>query len=222
MYNLELIKTKDGSNTLFVPELNETYHSKHGAVTESKHVYIDMGLRHCVDIGLSTVNILEVGFGTGLNWFLTLNFFKNNNIEINYETLEKYPLDSSLMVEYFKDIEEFKEIDIKYYHQMAWEVNVEVERGITFLKKQSDLLEIEFEHEKFDLIYFDAFAPNKQPELWTAEVFLKIYKSLKINGFLVTYCAQGDFKRTLKKVGFQVECLPGPPFKKEMTRAFKK
>lgn len=221
MHKIEIISTKDGSKTLFVPELNETYHSKHGALTESKHVYIEMGLKFVAEQGVQPINILEIGFGTGLNWFLALEFAKNQNLSINYETLEKFPIPLDAIGNYFDNIADFETIDTKAFHVMPWGEKTEVEKDINFLKHNIDIHDFRFIENQYHIIFFDAFAPNKQPEMWSENILSQMFDTLKNEGVLVTYCAQGEFKRTLKKVRFQVQTIPGPPFKKEMTRAIK-
>lgn len=221
--NLEVRQTKDGSTTLFVPELNEHYHSVHGALQESLHVFIKMGLEATL-VRLPEVRVLEVGFGTGLNALLTLQHTLVNNATVQYDTLEKYPLAPEVvdqlhferfilnpeLLDYFKPL-----------HSCPWEETVAISPNFSLRKLETDLESFSPTTASYDLIYFDAFAPEKQPHLWTAPVFQKMYDSLATGGTLVTYCAKGSFKRSLKAAGFTVQALPGPPGKREMTRGVK-
>ena len=205
--------SSDGSLTIWVPELDEHYHSIHGALTESQHVFIDAGL---LAFNKEEVSILEVGLGTALNARLTLEQKGERNI--HYFALEKFPL----------NVEEVNEIEALGHEKEARILKVEagkptvVEKGFTFELSTEDLKNFKTNVPSFDLIYFDAFAPSAQPELWSEEVFQTMYNALLPGGVLVTYCAKGVVKRTMKSVGFEVEALPGPPRKREMTRAWKR
>lgn len=212
----EIIITKDGAHSLYIPKINETYHSVHGAISEAMHVFIKNGLNHYTQKNL---NILEIGFGTGLNALLTLIHSKKNKIQ--YNTLEPYPITEDVykMLNYSKLITSDEETFIKL-HRSDWERNVSLFRNFNLQKTKTKLQDFE-SSEKFNIIYFDAFSPEKQPEMWTKEVFEKCYKILDSEGFLVTYCAKGVVKRTLKSVGFEIENLKGPPGKREMIRANK-
>ena len=220
---LEIKKTKDGSNTLYVPALNEHYHSVHGALQESQHVFIKHGLEHVLTTK-TDIKILEVGFGTGLNAILTIPFALSQKAFIQYDTLEKYPLSEKLVERlHFEQFILNPELQ-DYYRQMHhcnWNEPVTLMPFFT-LQKINEGLEDFFPPEAYyDIIYFDAFAPEKQPELWTEEIFRKLYQATRPGGILVTYCAKGSFKRNLKAAGFEVEALPGPPGKREMTRGLK-
>ncbi len=221
--NISIIKTEDGSDSLYVKDLNEHYHSTHGAIQESKHVYIDSGLKHVSTI-LDCINILEIGFGTGLNALLTYLETEKLNLNVNYTTLEAYPLDMEIVnkLNYADCVggENPKEI-FTTIHTCEWEKSIAISPHYNLHKLKNTLQQIGFVG-SYNLIYFDAFAPNVQPEMWTEEVFAKLFSVLKPNGSLVTYCAKGEVKRTLKKVGFEVESLPGPPGKREMVRGNKK
>ncbi len=219
---MELQKTADGSHTLFIPELNETYHSIHGAIQESQHVFIKNGLHYFSD--KKTVNILEVGFGTGLNALLTLLDKQNLAQQVNYVSLEKFPLNLALIVQlnYTTQLK-LNVAQTALFNQLhicEWNKLTPITNNFNLLKIEKDLADFQYET-TFDIVYFDAFAPEKQAELWTAEIFSKIYDLLRPNGILVTYCAKGVVKRTIKSVGFQLETLPGPPGKREMIRAKK-
>lgn len=220
---IEPVKTADGSLTLYVPGLNEHYHSTHGALNESQHVYIRHGLMefaHCTN----PLEILEVGFGTGLNALLTYRaMVKGIHTEISYHALEPFPLSSDLIeVLATSDICEGEEEQQFFRNIHEAEPNGERRLNTSFfLRRYTQKLQ-EFETEqKFDLIYFDAFAPRVQPELWEEAVFRKLYHLMKPGGILITYCAQGKFKRALVAAGFQVESLPGPAGKREITRGRK-
>ena len=203
----------DGSLTIWVPKLDEHYHSIHGALTESQHVFIDAGLHA---IYKKEINLLEVGLGTALNARLTCEQRKDR--EINYLALEKFPLNSE-EIQKVKEAGGNKEAAI-----LAIESGkpVEIEEGFTFELSTIDVRKFNWITPRFDLVYFDAFAPSAQPELWSEDIFQSLFDAMHSGGALVTYCAKGVVKRTLKKVGFEVEALPGPPRKREMTRAWKR
>ncbi len=219
MDNIALKLTEDGSHTLYNEKLDETYHSKHGAIQEAMHVFINAGLNY---INKPTINILEVGFGTGLNAFLTLQ--ESRGININYTSLEAYPLEGDVIdqLNYIKelnlDTDEVKQFE--KLHAVEWGSYQEVTSKFNLNKVKVELAKYRTT-ELFDIIYFDAFGPRVQPEMWEKEIFKKMHDILAEKGILVTYCAKGSVKRTLKEVGFQVEPLPGPPGKREMTRAKK-
>ena len=212
----QLIITKDGSHSLFIPRLNETYHSKNGAITEAMHVFIRNGLHFHSKRNL---NILEIGFGTGLNALLTLENLGNK--KVHYTTLEPFPIvEETYNKLNFHAFTKSDEESFLQLHNCEWEKEIQLSTNFTFFKTNNKLQN--FNSGKFDIIYFDAFAPEKQPEVWTKTVFEKMYCLLKENGFLVTYCAKGIVKRMLKSVEFEVESLVGPPGKREMVRANKK
>jgi len=215
---ISLILSKDGSHTLFNPVLNETYHSKNGALQESIHVYIEFGLLAFSD--QRNINVLEIGFGTGLNALLTWNKAEELRLKVEYHTLEPFPLSKeitdqlnypSLMLEPLST-ERFNKI-----HACAWEEKIVLSEYFTIYKYKTTLEEKSLPVNTFDVCYFDAFAPNRQAEVWVEENFKKIFDSLLEGGILTTYCAQSAFKRTLKAVGFEVESKKGPLYKKEMT-----
>lgn len=212
-------KTKDGSYTLYVPEMDEHYHSTNGAVQESKHVYINAGLKF---LNLSDVNIFEMGFGTGLNAILTLKVAVELGIKINYTAIEKYPLNSKIVNSLM--LNSIPEPDIYQYfstiHECGWGQLNSINDNFLLTKLQVDLNNFIPEN-KFNLVYFDAFAPDKQPDLWTYDIFKKIYNSMEIGGVFVTYSAKGIVRRTLESVGFSVERIPGPPGKRQIIRAIK-
>jgi tRNA U34 5-methylaminomethyl-2-thiouridine-forming methyltransferase MnmC len=218
--SLELRVTGDGSHTLYVPALDEHYHSHFGALTESKHIFIEKGL---ASLTSQKVSILEVGFGTGLNALLTAMYAKGNQVTIHYVTLEKHPLDPSLLLRLNYPAmtgpggRELFEI----IHNSPWEKPVKLTAWFTLEKRLMDLPSMSVEG-LFDLVYFDAFGPGKQPEMWSREVMQKITAVTHPGTVFVTYSAKGELKRTLRSLGFEVVLLPGPPGKRVMTRAVKK
>ena len=214
----EIITTSDGSSSLFVPDLNETYHSTHGAINEGLHVFIKKGLE--VKKLLNPVNILEIGFGTGLNALLTLKKCTEENFKVHYTGLEKYPVTSKELAAINFGTQLQSPADFTKLHECAWEKENIINDNFTLSKKQFDLIKDDLSGQ-FDLIYFDAFAPNKQPNMWSVEVFKKIQDSMNEGALLVTYCCQGQVRRNLIEVGFNVQKTDGPPGKREMLTATK-
>jgi len=220
--NLKIIVTNDNSKSLLIPELNESYHSTNGAANESLHIFIKNGLA-LVPVA-NPIRIFEMGFGTGLNALLSLNYAKNTPIYIAYETVEKYPLEIDLINQLNHPLttnlaslsSEFEKM-----HLCEWNKKVVISAEFTFKKIQGDIQDLELPSDYFHLIYYDAFSPKIQPELWDTIILKKLYLSLTNGGRLVTYCAQGQFKRNLKEAGFNVENIPGPAGKREMTVAIK-
>lgn len=209
--------TADGSQTISIPELDVTYHSRHGAMRESLHVFIEAGLDYLVkEQELTRVSVFEMGFGTGLNALLTKQFAEKNGLAIYYFSIDKYPLEES----------EWRQLgypenmagEFAALHQAGWEQDTNISEQFTLHKSHVPLLELETQP-GFDLVYFDAFAPAAQPELWTETVFAKMYRLLRPGGMLVTYCSKGVVRRAMTAAGFSVEKIPGPPGKKEMVRA---
>ena len=217
----EIIKTLDGSTTIHLQEWDECYHSKHGAIQEAKHVFIKNGLSLFEN---NPVSILEIGFGTGLNAFITYLEGNQKQQHIDYVGVEAYPVDAEEVKEmnYVEELGalEFENIFEKM-HKCEWNEKTEISSGFSLTKRKQFFHEIS-DFETFDLIYFDAFGYRVQPELWSTEIFQKMYNSLKPNGILVTYAARGVVKRSMIEVGFTVEKLAGPPGKREMFRALKK
>lgn len=212
--------TADGSTTIHLPEWNEQYHSKHGAIQEAKHVFIESGLSLFTE---RNVDILEIGFGTGLNGFITLIESQKRNLSIDYTGIEAYPL-SIDEIEKLNYVTELKATHLagvfKNMHGQEWEKRIEIATDF-FLTKRKLLVENLVDSNAYDLIYFDAFGARVQPELWTELIFGKMYEALKSDGILVTYSAKGSVRRAMQTVGFNVERLPGPPGKREMLRAVK-
>ena len=219
MSAVSLITTSDGSHSLFNSSLNETYHSVHGAITESKHVFIQQGLEHWFQHNARRdLRILEIGFGTGLNVLLTLLHSQSLNRNIYYESWEAFPLDASIVrqLNYGEQLgasQWFSKI-----HDAIWNSVVQLTPAFTLQKIVGDVLTGVISA-PFDLVYFDAFAPSKQPALGTMDVLKKIKETMTPAGIFGTYCAKGQLKRDLKALGLIVETLSGPPGKKEMVRA---
>ena len=213
--------TTDGSTTIFIEEKNITYHSKAGAIGESKHVFIAAGLQHIVTHqNNKQLAIFEMGFGTGLNALLTYQFANKNQLPIHYTTVELYPITQQVITElnYGKQLQ--LQTQFVKLHQANWEEPIVLNAYFTLHKINQSLL-IFSTNQQFNIIYYDAFAPNDAPELWTKEVFEKLYTMLLPNGILVTYCSKGDVKRTMKAVGFKVERLKGYADKWHMLRGIK-
>lgn len=207
--------TPDGSTTLFVPELDEHYHSVYGAATESMHVFINSGLKY---IDSENINILEIGLGTGLNLMLTaLN--KDDNQKIFYHAVEKYPLSMEICNALHCQIEGGESL-LATIHSAPWNESFALTTSLELLKSHSDIHDIDLKRQ-YNLVYFDAFAPDKQPDMWSEDVFEKIYSALMPGGILVTYCSKGVVKQALRSVGFIVKRLEGPPHKHHMLRAIK-
>lgn len=207
--------TADGSPTLYLPGMDEHYHSTNGAVGESKHVYIGAGLNQCLK---NRIHVLEMGFGTGLNAFLTALEAERRGVRIFYTGLEKYPLPKETIerLRYSNDNEAlFQEI-----HAVEWGKAVPVRACFTIEKLCTDFSEFSFPG-PYDVVYYDAFAPDKQPEVWSQELFDALFNALSPAGILTTYCAKGQVRRRMRQAGFMVERLPGPPGKREMLRARK-
>lgn len=219
MAELEHVQTRDGSSTLYAPRFDEHYHSLHGAVQESMHVFIEMGLR-ALPAELAQVHIFEMGFGTGLNALLTL--MHREEKAIDYLGIEAYPLEK----EQWQSLNYPQELGpdaVRYFHQMhelPWETRHEILPGFELEKRKQKLEDFSSE-QAFDLIYFDAFAATAQPELWTDEVVKQMADLLAPGGIFVTYSAKGSVRRALQAAGLTVEKLPGPPGKREMLRGRK-
>lgn len=232
MQSREIITTNDGSVTIYLPEWNESYHSKHGAIQEAYHVFIQNGLRFHQD--LKELSILEIGYGTGLNALITFAIAQNENLKIQYTSLEKFPVDEKeySKLNYPEALKKFdaelkqsqKELQSNYLNLMQsdWESFQKIDSNFELKKIQNDFLKFNYPANAFDVVYFDAFGARVQPELWTAELFEKIYQSMKSEGVFTTYSAKGSVRRALIEVGFEVEKKPGPPGKREMLIAIKK
>ena len=224
-----LLKTGDGSYTLHIPEWDEQYHSKHGAVAEALHVFIKEGLYYWSNkFSSNEISILEIGFGTGLNAFLTLIETQKNNVKVNYTGVEAYPLDiSEIETLNYPSLLNASEEDFLKLHNTPWEIEPDglqkqtvISENFSLTKQKKMFSEITAEN-SYNLIYFDAFGIRVQPELWTEAIFKIMFNALKPNGILVTYAASGNARRAMQAVGFAIERLPGPPGKREMLRGVK-
>jgi tRNA U34 5-methylaminomethyl-2-thiouridine-forming methyltransferase MnmC len=219
---MQLVVTGDGSHTLYVPTINEHYHSTYGALTESRHVFIHAGLEYLRD--RKQVSVFEVGFGTGLNALLTCTAAIEGKINMMYYAIENNPVDVAVAcrLNYANMLAPHLHPEITYraLHQAPWDTTSFVHPCFQLHKIHDSLIDF-IPDFSYDLIYFDAFSPEKQPELWTAEIFKKLYQKLNPGGLITTYCVKGSVKRILKETGFKVEKLPGPPGKREILRGVK-
>lgn len=220
----KIITTDDGSTTIHLVEWNEQYHSTHGAIQEAAHVYIKTGLQHLQNTyNPDQIHILEIGFGTGLNAFMTYLETKKHNFTCNYHGVEAYPIsiEEIAQLNYVSELKADNEaIIFDKMHVCEWEKETILSKNFKLTKRQQLFHEI-VDQSKFNLIYFDAFGARIQPELWTVSIFQKMYEALQKNGVLVTYAAKGSVRRAMQEVGFTVERLSGPPGKREMLRATK-
>ena len=224
---VEVRPTADGSATLFVPALGEHYHSQHGARQESAHVFIEAGLQPLLQPGFDAqrpLRILEIGLGTGLNALLTLEASAPSAVPIEYDGLETYPLPPAVVAALqlnWDQVGPDLKTQFAALHAAAWNTPVMLRPGFVLTKRHEALQAAALRPAYYDLIYFDAFAPEKQPELWTEAIFAQLYHAAVPGAVLVSYCAQGQFRRNLRAAGWHTERLPGPPGKREMTRAAK-
>ena len=218
----EIIETADGSKTIRLIDLDENYHSSHGALQEAVHVFIKNGLDEFKD--KSQISIFEMGFGTGLNTYLSAIKSNELKLKVEYFGVEAFPVSETeiLALDYSKFGGELNKDLYKRIHTASWNEMNAIGDFFSLKKIHSTLQNIDLEADFFDIVYYDAFGPRAQEEMWTLELFQKMYDSIKSGGFLVTYCAKGQVKRNMKAVGFTIEALPGPPGKREMTRAWKK
>ena len=218
--NILIKQTEDGSHTLYNKELDETYHSTHGAIQEANHVFIMNGIEPILS---KDISVLEVGFGTGLNVILTYNYAKKHNKNVRYTGLETFPLSKEIInqLNYSTEVPDFDLDVFSKIHQCVWNEENKI-NSLFLLNKINKPLQEFITTDKFDVIYYDAFGPRAQKEMWEKHLFEKLFGMLNSGGKLVTYCAMGQFKRDLKACGFTVESVPGPPGKREMTIGFKK
>lgn len=217
----EIQLTDDGSHTLFIPEMDEHYHSVNGAIQEAKHVYLEAGFRAFI-ASMKEVkqaySVLELGFGTGLNALLTALEAEKNQVKVIYSTLEKYPLSQEIISQLnYSQLDSFL---FEKIHKADWNKKVAITPYFTLQKIQVDFNEYDFP-ECYDLVYYDAFAPDKQDDVWSQNLFDTIHSQMNPGGILTTYCAKGEIRRKMQGVGFTVERIPGPPGKREMLRAKK-
>lgn len=215
--DLLLRRTDDGSHTLYVPAIDETYHSVYGAINESHHVFIEAGLSL---IQKEEITVLEIGFGTGLNAFLTALYATQYGKKIQFTSIEKYPLNEQV----WQGLNYGEELGntplFKAIHMSKWEQKVLINPHFTIYKLDDELENLSL-YDQYDCIFFDAFSPEKQPELWTEDIFYKMYNYTAVGGLLTTYCAKGAVRRAMQTVGYKVERIPGPVGKREMLRAIK-
>ncbi|MCL1038569.1 tRNA (5-methylaminomethyl-2-thiouridine)(34)-methyltransferase MnmD [Shewanella submarina] len=228
MKHVELQLTADGSHTLFNAEINETYHNPKGAIAEARYIFIHAGMDAMLE-RTNSLSILEVGFGTGLNALLTMlrfrEFFKLQHVRIRYVTIEPYPLSREMIESLnYKSLlpEGSAERFFDALHDAPWDTDVEVLPWFVLHKRTGKLEDYQAAENSVNLIYFDAFAPSKQAEVWARDNLQKCHQLLQTDGMLVSYCASGQFKRDLKAVGFSATPYPGALGTREMTRAFKK
>jgi len=215
----ELKITEDGSHTLFVPEIDECYHSTHGAIQESQHIFIEAGIKQCQK---EKIKILEIGFGTGLNAFLTLLEAERSEKQIQYTSLELYPveIEKALQLNYPEMLAPEKRLVFEEMHTAEWNIEIPISSFFKLIKIETDFTGYVLE-EQFDVVFFDAFSPEKQPEMWSEVLFEKIYAHCNQGAVLTTYCAKGIVRRAMQAAGFVVDRLPGPPGKREMLRGKK-
>jgi tRNA U34 5-methylaminomethyl-2-thiouridine-forming methyltransferase MnmC len=219
-----IIETGDGSHSLLVPGWNVTYHSRFGAVAESRHVFIESGLKHILLRRPLAISVLEMGFGTGLNALLTLIETQLLPVRVHYEALETEPLEPSISsaLNYCAALNRpemqalFNEL-----HESAWNLPQIVSTGFELFKRREDITDVSFRN-RYDLVYFDAFDPATQPGVWTQKIFKKIFDVMNDNAVLVTYCSKGSVRRAMQDAGLIVEKLAGPKGKREIVRATKK
>lgn len=220
----KIIKTADGSDTITIDELDVTYHSRHGAVEESMHVFINAGLDyfHKQHPEQTNIRLFEMGLGTGLNVLLSCAYVKGENISIEYTAIEQHPLTGNEFTGLnYVDLVEGINIELfERIHDSSWGMQNAITDKISLHKVHDDLKNYTTSN-KYDVVYYDAFAPAAQPELWTVDVFSKLYNMMSDNGVLVTYCSKGIVRRAMISAGFTVEKLQGPPGKREMLRARK-
>lgn len=218
-----LITTEDGSHSLLNPLLNETYHSIHGAVQESEYVFIEQGLKFWfgADESKDSVAVLEIGFGTGLNALLSFGYSQAARKHIEYTSVESYPLPEEIWRQLNYSDRLGLQAVFHSLHELPWNVSTRVEELFSLQKLHTTLELLDVQDGKYDVVFYDAFAPSKQPEMWTMDMIAKSVKGLSKGGVFVTYCAKGQLKRDLRELGLVVQTLPGPPGKKEMVRAVK-
>lgn len=219
---LEVVNTNDGSTTILNKDLNATYHSKFGAVEESKHIYINNGLQHAISCFGKTITIIEIGFGTGLNALLTLQEANLQKLDIQFYAIEKYPLPKEIYknLNYVSFVRSIEGDKFNKIIECNWEEEVTIDPFFKITKFNKDIHDLPA-LPNAHLIYYDAFAPDVAPDMWQMPVFEKLYNTLPQKGCIITYCAKGEFKRMLKQTGFIVEALSGPVGKREITRAIK-
>ncbi|MGE4433055.1 MAG: tRNA (5-methylaminomethyl-2-thiouridine)(34)-methyltransferase MnmD [Bacteroidales bacterium] len=218
---LRVCSTEDGSQTLLTSQWDETYHSIHGAIQESRHVFLNAGLDA---LKLTAYEVLEIGFGTGLNAFLAWEYAREQDKMVRYTSIERFPVPYEMVstLNYSHKLPSMNRSDWERLHRAPWGEWLELEPNRMQLQKmETDATQSQYPENRYDAIFFDAFSPQKQPELWTRELLQKMFATLRPGGVLVTYCAMGAVRRNLQACGFRTERLPGPPGKREMLRASK-
>ena len=217
----EIITTQDGTKTILLPELKETYHSKNGALQEAEHVFIKNGLSL---IQKTEIKVFEMGFGTGLNSVLCYRFSNNKNIKIHYTGIEAYPvnLEDIKTLEFNSFLSDLEHDLFVKTHDSILNNSIVKSKQFEFELIVKKIQDYKMKESAFDVIFYDAFGPRIQGDLWGIDLLEKMYFGLKKGGLLTTYCAQGEFKRNLRSIGFNVEAVAGPPGKREMTLAWKK
>lgn len=215
-----MLLTEDGSTTLYNEIIGEHYHSTHGAIQESQFIFIKDGLNECKK---DEIHILEMGFGTGLNAFLTMLEAEKTGKKIHYHTVELYPIsvEQAKTLNFAQILAPEKNEDFLKLHTSKWGEISKISTNFEMLKIQGDFNSLDFNELRFDVVYYDAFSPEKQPELWSLDLFKKIYDACNPNAILTTYCAKGYVRRNLQAAGFTVHRLPGPPGKREKLSAMK-
>ena len=212
--------TEDGSSTIYIPEMDETYHSTHGAIQEANHVFLKHGIE---TLNQSSIAVFEMGFGTGLNALLTSEFANSNQVEVVYKGVEAFPIEEELIksLNYAKEIGGDSRKDFELIHSIDWNIEQQINTFFALTKIHEKIEDFVPIPNSIDIVYYDAFGPRAQGEMWQKCILEKMYRMLKPNGIFVTYCAMGQFKRDLKAIGFTVEGKPGPPGKREMTVGIK-
>lgn len=221
---MKIIETGDGSHSLYSEQFNEIYHSRHGALQESRHVFIESGLKYAAAHTGNTIQVFEVGFGTGLNAILTYIAALQNGWQVSYTGIELYPVPIDVIKEMnYSAILENEKYRPPYHsmHLSTWGQQHSIAPHFNFTKLKGSLITDELPANGCHVIYFDAFAPEHQPAMWTPEVMQKMYNLLAPGGVLVSYCSKSLFQKALKQAGFTIEKLAGPPGKREMVRAHK-
>lgn len=217
----ELRITADGSHTFYIEKMDEQYHSMHGSIAEAQHIFINAGLLEKAS-SVESFKVFEVGMGTALNVYLTAIAAAEYQLKIEMHSIEAYPLkwEEVSLLNYPQKLSGSEKL-FKAIHQSEWNKLVAINDNLTLKKIKADLIDHSFE-DLYDVVYFDAFAPEKQAEMWEKDIFLKLYNAMNTNGVLVTYCVKGVIRRMLKEVGFSIEKLAGPKNgKREMLRAVK-
>lgn len=217
----KIIRTNDGSKTIYLPHLDETYHSSHGAIQEAIHVFMKHGIQ---SIEQQKITIFEMGFGTGLNALLSYIESEKSGIKIHYSGIEAYPIDFdvAMQMDYCSLLGKDHQFKFEQLHKTDWNTMNQLSNLFSFEKIHAKIEEFIPERTGFDIVFYDAFGPRAQEDMWKPVILRKMYDILNPDGFLVTYCAKGQVKRDLKSIGFEIEPLPGPPGKREMTRAWKR